>query len=117
MIARGEDKYGIVVSELDKHMLNIIDCCNEIKTIFNKLDDQIAVLKTHYSCSAANVLYKQYENYNENYALIVEDLLSYNADLMALKKSYALNSDNLTQNLKSKSALLSAGIDKYKEKR
>lgn len=116
-MAKGEDKQGIVIAELDKQMLNIIDCCNDIKAIFNKMDDQIAVLKTHYSCSAADILYKQYEDYNENFAIIVEDLLSYNADLMALKKSYALNVDVLTQELRSKAAMLSAGIDKYKEKR
>ena len=81
------------------------------------MDYQIAVLKTHYSCSAADILYKQYEDYNENFPIIVEDLLSYNADLMALKKSYALNVDVLTQELRSKAAAITAGIDKYKEKR
>lgn len=116
-MAKVEDKQGIVIAELDKQMLNIIDCCNDIKAIFNKMDDQIAVLKTHYSCSAADILYKQYEDYNENFPIIVEDLLSYNADLMALKKSYALNVDVLTQELRSKAAAITAGIDKYKEKR
>lgn len=116
-MAKGEDKQGIVTAELDKQMLKIIDCCNEIKAIFNKLDDQMSILKTHYSCSAADILFKQYEEYNENFSIIVEDLLSYNADLMALKKSYALNMDDLTQKLKSKAAMLSAEVDKYKEKR
>lgn len=112
-----EDKQGIIIAELDKHMLNIMDCSDKVKSIFNKIDDQMAILMTHYSCSAANTLFRQYEEFNENFAIIVENLLSYKSDLLALKKSYALVSSEITDQLKSKAAMLTAGLDKYKEKR
>lgn len=108
---------GIVVAELDKHMLDIIECSNKIKAIFNKIDDQMEILKTHYSCSGASTLYRQYEEFNENYPIIVENLLSYNTDLMTLKKSYASSFSELSNKIKSDAAMLTADIDKYKEKR
>lgn len=108
---------GIVIAELDKQMLNIIDCSNKIKAIFSKIDDQVSIMKTHYSCSAANMFFQKYEEINENYSIIVENLLSYNADLMTLKKSYASTYSDLTQKLQSSTAKLTAGIDEYKEKR
>ena len=107
----------IVEEEINKHMLNIVDCSNKVKAILSKIDDQMAMLRNHYSCSAADTLYKQYEEFNENYAIVVANLLSYNSDLMTLKKSYSSLSSDLTQKLQSEAAKLVAEIDKYKEKR
>lgn len=107
----------IVESEINKHMMDIIDCSNKVKSILSKIDDQMNILKSHYSCSAADALFRQYEEFNENYEIVVNNLLSYNTDLMFLKKSYASISSDLTQKLQSKAASLTAGIDKYKEKR
>ena len=107
----------IVEEEINKHMINIIDCSNKVKSILSKIDDQMSILKNHYSCSAASSLYRRYEEFNENYEIIVQSLLSYNTDLMTLKKSYTSTVSNLTQNLQSKAAQLVAGIEKYKEKR
>ena len=107
----------IVESEINKHMMDIIDCSNKVKSILNKIDDQMTMLKKHYSCSAADALFRQYEEYIENYEIVVNNLLSYNTDLMSLKKSYASTFSDLTQKLKSDAAKLTAGIDKYKEKR
>lgn len=107
----------IVEEELNKHMNDIIDCSNQVKSILSKIDDKMSFLKTHYACSAANTLYKQYEEFNENYQIVVENLLSYKDDLMTLKKSYSSTFSDLTQKLQSEAAKLTAGIDKYKEKR
>lgn len=107
----------IVESEINKHMINIIDCSNKVKAILSKIDDQMAMLRNYYSCSAADALFSQYEQFNENYDIIVSNLLSYNTDLMSLKKGYASTFSDLTQKLKSDAAKLTAGIDKYKEKR
>lgn len=107
----------IVESEINKHMMDIIDCGNKVKAILSKIDDQMNILKKHYSCSAADALFRQYEEFNENYEIVVNNLLSYNSDLMFLKKSYASISSDLTQKLKSDAARLTASIDKYKEKR
>ena len=116
-MANGENIKGIVVAELDKQMLSIIDCSNKVKAIFSKIDDQMELLKKYYSCAGADILFKQYEEYNENYPIIVENLLSYNADLMSLKKSYASTYSELSQKLTSKAANAIANIDEYKEKR
>lgn len=118
MANNGTDIIAINSAEIDKHMLSIIDCSNKVKAIFNKIDDQIALLKTYYSCSGASALYKQYEEFNENYAIIVDNLLSYNSDLMSLKKKYGSTFGDLAQKIKSEAAKISvANVDKYKEKR
>ena len=91
----------IVEEELNNHMNDIIDCSNQVKAILSKIDDKMSLLKTHYACSAANTLYKQYEEFNENYQIIVDNLLSYKDDLMTLKKSYTSTFSDLTQKLQS----------------
>lgn len=111
------DTIFMVEEDINKHMLNIIDCSNKVKSILSKIDDQMFLLKKYYSCSAADLLFKQYEEFNENYEIIVDNLLSYNTDLMSLKKSYASTFDDLTQELKSATAVLNAAVDKYEEKR
>lgn len=117
MAIGGNNTISLVESEVNKYMLDIIDCSNKIKAILSKIDNQMQILRTHYSCSAADSLFRQYEEFNENYEIVVNNLLSYNTDLMSLKKSYASISSDLTQKLMSDAAKLSATVDKYKEKR
>lgn len=112
------DVIAINSVELDKQMLNIIDCSNKIRAIFNKIDDQIALLKSDYDSPSAAVLYRQYEEFNENYAIIVENILSYNSDLMSLKKKYASTLGDLAQRMATEAAKITAsGANKYTEKR
>lgn len=112
------DVIAINSAELDKQMLNIIDCSNKIRAIFNKIDDQMALLKTYYDSPSAAVLYKQYEEFNENYSIIVENILSYNSDLMSLKKRYASSFGDLAQKMATEAAKITAsGANKYIEKR
>lgn len=119
MFDSGMNIKGLVISELDKHLLAIVDSTNNIKAIFNKIDDQMTNLKNFYSCSSATALFNKYEDFNEDYTVIIDNLMSYYTDLMTLKKSYASTFGDLTQNLKSSAAKLTAEIDgyKYKEKR
>ncbi len=105
-------------AEIDKQMLDIIDCSNKIKTIFNKIDDLVEKLKTDYACESASTLYKKYEEFNDNYSIIVNNILSYNADLMSLKKKYTSTLDDLTQQIKSETVRLEASnTGGYKEER
>ena len=39
---------SIVEEELNKHMNDIIDCSNQVKSILSKIDDKMSFLKTHY---------------------------------------------------------------------
>ncbi len=117
-MASNNDVIAINTAELDKYMLNIIECSNKIKAIFNKIDDEVERLKTCYSCSSASVLYKQYANFNDNYDIIVNNIMSYNTDLMSLKKRYSSALDNLTQKITAEAARLSDAVSvEYKEER
>ena len=104
--------------ELDKYMLDVIDCSNKVKALFNKIDDAMENLKASYQCPSADELYKQYEEFNDNYQTIVSNLLSYNSDLMSLKKKYVGAMDNLTQEIIKDTAILEASsVPTYKEER
>ena len=92
------------VAEVDKYMLDILDCSNKVKTLFNKIDDEIAKVKQHYSCSAADVLYRQYEEFNDNYKTVVANILSYSSDLKSLKKTYLNTMSDLSQELRKDAA-------------
>lgn len=112
---------GIVAineAEIDKKMLDVIDCSNKIKTIFNKIDDAVDRLKTYYKCSSANILYNQYEQLNDNYSVIVNNILSYNSDLVSLKKKYKAALGDLSQKINVAAANMEASrADYYKEGR
>lgn len=108
---------AIVEAEVDKKMLDVIDCSNKVKAIFNKIDDAIENLKSNYQCDAATVLYNQYEQFNDSYPVIVSNILSYNSDLMTLKKRYTSAIDDLSSDVKTNATRLEASAQSYKEER
>lgn len=104
--------------ELNTLMLSVIDSSNKIKSIFNKIDGQFDMLKSVYSCTSATALFKKYEDFNDNFKVIVENILSYNEDLRSLKKKYISTLDDLTEKIdKDTLALLAGGPEIYKERR
>lgn len=105
-------------AEINKIMLEVIDCSNKVKSIFNSIDDQVEKLKANYSCASATTLYKQYENFNDNYSVIVNNMLSYNEDMTSLKKRYISNLGDLSDKIKAKASKIEASNDGgYKERR
>lgn len=104
--------------ELDKKMLEVIDCSNKVKAIFNKVDDAMEKLKTSYQCAGATALYNQYEEFNDYYTVIVDNILSYNSDLMSLKKKYKTGLGDLSEKIMADAHAVEANsIDAYKEMR
>lgn len=108
---------AIVEAEIDKKMLDVIDCSNKVKAIFNKIDDAIERLKLEYQCAGATALYSQYEQFNDSYSVIVSNILSYNSDLMALKRKYATSIDDLSSEIKVAATRMEASAHAYKEER
>ena len=74
--------------EVDKIMLDIIECSNKVRTIFNKIDDVFERVNSIYKCTSATTLYNRYNQLNDNYSIIINSILSYNTDLLNLKKKY-----------------------------
>jgi len=108
---------SITISQVDKKMLEVIDCSNKIKAILNKADDAIEKLKTSYQCAGASALYSQYELFNDGHSVIVDNILSYNLDLMSLKKKYASSVDDLSKNISAAAVRLESSATVYKEER
>lgn len=110
--------YALNEAVIDRYMLDVIECSNKIKTIFNNIDDLVEKLKSNYVCESASTLYKQYAEFNNNYSIIVKNILSYNTDLMSLKRKYNSAMDDLTTKVKSAAVGLQAGkAGVYKEER
>ena len=103
---------------IDKQMLEVIDCSNRVKAIFNKIDDLVEKLKLNYQCQSATTLYSKYNQFNDNYSVIIDNILSYNSDLISLKKKYATALDDLSQKIKMDTLKLeSDGPKTYMEER
>lgn len=86
--------------EINRIMLDVIDCSTRVKTIFNRINDLVEETKSYYVCSSANMLRSKYEQLNDSYNNIVKNILSYNSDLNLLKKKYALGMDSLSYQIK-----------------
>lgn len=105
-------------AELDKRMLEVIDCGNKVKAIFNKVDDAVEKLKTTYQCAGATALYNRYDEFNDYYSVIVDNIMSYNSDLMSLKKKYATSLGDLSDKIRADALKLeSNSVKAYVEKR
>lgn len=103
-------------SEINKLMLEILDCSNNINAIFNNINELISETKFYYDCSSADLLRNKYIEFNQNYKIITQSILSYKNDLANLKKKYAVNMDNLSYKIKTDALNLNAPQD-YKERR
>ncbi len=111
-----QQNVAINVNAINKLMLEIIDCSNNVKSIFNKIDDLFLETKSYYNCSSGDLLRSKYAVFNDNYNLIIKSILSYKNDLSNLKKKYAVNMDNLSHQIKRDASKLNAPQD-YKERR
>lgn len=111
-----QQNVAINVNEINKLMLEIIDCSNNIKVIFNKITDLVSETKSYYNCSSATLLRNKYSQFSDNYNVIIKNIMSYNKDLSNLKKKYAVNMEDLSYKIKRDASNLSAPQE-YKEGR
>lgn len=107
---------AINVNEVNKLMLEIIDCANNTKVIFNKITDLVFETKSYYDCSSGNILRNKYAQFSNNYNVIINNIMSYNRDLLALKKKYALNMEDLSEEIQKATSRID-GPQEYKERR
>lgn len=111
-----EENITINVNEINKLMIDIIDCANDVKIIFNKISDLVAETKSYYQCTSATVLRNKYSLFNDNCNKIVNSIKSYNTDLSNLKKKYAANMENLSYNIRKDTSRIDCPTE-YKERR
>lgn len=113
---RNQENVAINVNEINKLMLEIIDCSNNVKVIFNKITDLVSETKSYYNCSSADLLRNKYSQFSDNYNIIIKNIMSYNKDLSNLKKKYAINMEDLSYQIKRDASNLNAPQE-YKEGR
>lgn len=93
---------GINVTELNKLMLEIADISSNINIIFNKINELVEETKRYYVCSTASVMRNKYAMFNDNFRIIVNNIMTYNKDLVRLKRKYDQGMDNLSQEIHKK---------------
>ena len=93
---------GINVDEINKLMLEISDISSNINIIFNKINELVEETKSYYVCSTASVMRNKYAMFNNNFRIIVNNIMTYNKDLVRLKRKYDQGMDNLSQEIHKK---------------
>lgn len=93
---------GINVDEINKLMLEISDISSNINIIFNKINELVEETKSYYVCSTASVMRNKYAMFNDNFRIIVNNIMTYNKDLVRLKRKYDQGMDNLSQEIHKK---------------
>ena len=109
--------FAINVPEINKLMIEIADISSNINIIFNKINELVDETKAYYTCSAASVMRNKYTMFNDNFRVIVNNIMSYNRDLAALKKKYDQGMDNLSIQIKKDITTLDSNGVEYKERR
>lgn len=107
---------AINVNEINKLMLDVIDCANNVKIIFNKINDLVSETKSYYDCTSANTLRNKYSQFNNNYNRIINSIKSYNTDFSNLKRKYAINMEDLSYEIRKDASRLDRP-EEYKERR
>ena len=82
-------------NEINKLILEISDCADEVGRIFTKINDLVSETKDYYDCACATNLRKKYSLFNDNYKIILSNIRSYKTDLSNLKKKYQLGISDL----------------------
>lgn len=93
---------GINVDEINKLMLEISDISSNINIIFNKINELVEETKSYYVCSTASVMRNKYAMFNDNFRIIVNNIMTYNKDLVRLKRKYDQGMDNLSREIHKK---------------
>ena len=108
---------AINVEEIDKLMLEITDISSNINIIFNKINELVDETKSYYVCSTASVMRNKYAMFNDNFRIIVNNIMSYNKDLAMLKKKYDQGMDNLSTQINKDASAIQGSVVEYKEGR
>ncbi len=111
-----EQNIAINVNEINRLMLDIIDCANNVRVIFNKITDLVSETKSYYDCVSATTLRNKYSQFSDNYNRIVSSIKSYNTDLSNLKKKYAVNMEDLSLQIRKDASRIDRP-EEYKERR
>ncbi len=88
---------SIDINEINKLILEISDCKDNIKSIFNKINELMDETENYYSSYAASKLRSKYRLFNDNYKVILSNISSYANDFQSLKKKYALGMDAVSE--------------------
>ena len=100
---------------INKIILEISDCADEVGRIFNKINDLVSETKDYYDCACASNLRKKYSLFNDNYKIILNNIRSYKTDLSNLKKKYKLGIADLSQQILKDAASIDASSYMYRE--
>ncbi len=108
---------AINIPEINKLMIEIADISSNINVIFNKINELVDETKSYYTCSAGSIMRNKYAMFNDNFRIIVNNIMTYNRDLAALKKKYEQGMDNLSIQIKKDISALDTNGVEYKERR
>ena len=111
------NNYAINVNEINKLMIEISDCADDIKITLRQIQNLIDETDGYYACSSAVLLRRKHSDFSDGYKLIVDNIRSYNTDLANLKRKYLANISDLSQQIKTDAAKLTANKVYYKEER
>ena len=78
------------VDGIDKVMSDILDYADKANKILNQISDLIEDTSTYFACESGDKFREQYAMMQVGITTINKNILSYNADLMNVKKNYQL---------------------------
>ncbi|MBE6150032.1 MAG: hypothetical protein E7170_04855 [Firmicutes bacterium] len=107
---------GIKENTLDSLVIHISDKADDIKRLFNSIDDEFNKIYNNFNCSVSSCFHTIYDEMKENYQIINENILSYSMDYAKVKNSYVEKNIEIVNQIKSFSEDVKVA-NKYEEGR
>ena len=101
-------------TSINKLILEIGDYSEKIKLTLNRINDLMNDAKTSYKCASASKVFSRYSQFNDNYNIIVKNILSYQTDLINLKRKFKSGVSEISQNIRRDSTGVNTKVG-YKE--
>lgn len=90
---------GINIDLIDKLIIDIIECSDDISKLFNDIDIQVSEVLNFMPDDLKNYFNECYLDMSDNYQIINANILSYGTDYAKVKDAYVTRGINIVKQI------------------
>ena len=91
---------GISVANINTMMTEVIDYATKLRSKFNRIDDIVNDTVNYYDDKNASSFRNKYSLFRSDLDTLIDNIMSYNTDLITLKSKYKSNVSTISDQIK-----------------